>query len=354
MKKIIIWAILGLLTVATVFILFSNKKKAENKVYKYDENKKIAVTAEIVKYEDFSTEKIYSGIFESNKEAKLMFELPGKITRLNYEVGDKVSSGSIIGTLDTEILKLQKEQAELQVESLERDYARHKILLAEKAVQLVQFEKIETAYKTAKVQLKTLSEQISKSSLRAPFSGIITMKFTEIGTVVAPQIPVVQLSDISKLRMTIQVPENEINHFKMNDKVKVKPEQNSNKIYDGRIVVISGKSDMSHNFLVQIEVNNNNREIKAGMFGYVIKSQQTMEKQLIVPISSLIGSSILPQLYIIENEKAILKGIEILDKNTEFAAIKSGIKEGDEVVTSGFINLSNGKNVTIKKHSKGE
>lgn len=80
----------------------------------------------------------------------------------------------------------------------------------------------------------------------------------------------------------------------------------------------------------------------------------TIDKQISIPISALIGSSILPKVYVVQNEKAILKEIEILDRNNSSAAVKSGLKVGDIVVTSGFINLSDGKNVLVKNNSKGE
>ena len=354
MKKFIIWAIIILLSVITIFTLFSNKKKAEDKVYKFDVNRQVAVTAYEVTYEVFSTENFYTGTFEPNKDSKLMFELPGKIVKMNYEVGEYVSVGNIISSLDIELLKLQKEQAEIQLASIENDFERQKILLEEKAVQLVQFEKVETAYKTAKIQLRTLNEQINKSLLKAPFSGIIAMKFAEIGTVVAPQMPVFQLSDIRKLRLTVQVPENGINHFKINDKISVKTELSSEKVYEGKIVVISGKSDLTHNFMVQIEVNNTNQEIKAGTFGYILEKNNSLEKQLVIPSSAVIGSSILPQVYIVENGKALVKNIEILNKSQDYVAIKSGLKEGDIVITSGFINLSDGKNIAVKNNTKGK
>ncbi|MDT3741349.1 MAG: efflux RND transporter periplasmic adaptor subunit [Candidatus Kapabacteria bacterium] len=354
MKKFIIWAIIILLSGLTIFTLFSNKKKAEDKIYKFDGDRKVAVTTYEVTYEVFSTENFYTGTFEPNKDSKLMFELPGKIVKLNYEVGEYVSVGNTISSLDIELLKLQKEQAEIQLASIENDFERQKILLEEKAVQLVQFEKIETAYKTAKIQLRTLNEQINKSLLKAPFSGIIAMKFAEIGTVVAPQMPVVQLSDIHKLRLTVQVSENGIKHFKINDKISVKTELSSEKVYEGKIVVISGKSDLTHNFMVQIEVNNTNQEIKAGTFGYVLEQNNSLEKQLVIPSSAVIGSSILPQVYIVENGKAVIKKIEILDKSKDYVAIKSGLNEGDIVITSGFINLSNGKNIAVKNNTKGK
>jgi len=106
--------------------------------------------------------------------------------------------------------------------------------------------------------------------------------------------------------------------------------------------------------MVQIEVNNTNQEIKAGTIGYVLEQNNSLEKQLVIPSSAVIGSSILPQVYIVENGKAVIKKIEILDKSKDYVAIKSGLNEGDIVITSGFINLSNGKNIAVKNNTKGK
>lgn len=354
MKKIIIWSFVVLIVVAIIYILFANQKRAEQKVYRYDPNRKVLVTAAKATITNFEADKVYSGSFEPYKESKLMFELPGKINNINFDIGERVGNGSIIASLDIELLKLQKEQAEVQVNSLEKDYLRYKTLLQDKAVQLVQYEKIETAYNTAIIQLKTINQQLYKSSLRAPFSGIITMKYADIGTIAAPQLPIVQLSDISKLKLTISVPETEIQFFKINDKVQVKKDINSQSIYQGNIIIIGGKSDITHNFIVQIEVDNYNNEIRAGTFGYVIKKILAKENQIVLPLQSLVGSSIKPQIYVVENNKAIIRDIEIFQKNDNYVAIRSGVKEGETVITSGFINLSNGQNVTIKQNNIGD
>lgn len=347
MKKIIIYSILAILSISIVAILFSNKQKAEERVFKYDESKKVAVTVSKVIKEKLLFEKTYSGTFEPNRESKLMFELPGKIQIMNYEIGDYVSKGTVISQLDHELLKLQKEQYEIQLESLEKDLKRNKILLDEKALNLVQYEKTETAFKSAQVQLKTINEQINKSFLKAPFNGIIANKFSEIGTVTAPQLPVVLLSEVDKLRMTIQVPQNDIIFFEINEVVKIKNDLSSSDFILGRVLVISGKSDITHNYLIQIEVDNHKNEKRAGQFGYVIKEIGSISENLIIPNSSIIGSAVMPQVYTVEDNKAIIKNIEILYKNEQFTAIKSGLAYGDNVITSGFINLTNGKNILV-------
>ena len=77
-------------------------------------------------------------------------------------------------------------------------------------------EKTELGLKSAKVQRATILEQISKTTIKAPFAGIVTAKLTEEGAYAAPGVPLIQITDISQLKFTVNVPENELSQFKMN------------------------------------------------------------------------------------------------------------------------------------------
>src|SRR5690606_6734831 len=90
------------------------------------------------------------------------------------------------------------------------------------AIQGIQLEKAQLGLKSAKVQRKTILEQISKTNVYAPFSGIVTMKFVETGAFAAPGMPLIQVSDISRLRLTVNVPENDLRLFDMNKNYSVK------------------------------------------------------------------------------------------------------------------------------------
>jgi membrane fusion protein (multidrug efflux system) len=80
----------------------------------------------------------------------------------------------------------------------------------------VQLEKAQLGLKSAHIQRNTLLEQINRTIVAAPFNAIVTLKMTEAGSFAAPGVPLFQLTDISSLRFTINVPENDLNLFHVN------------------------------------------------------------------------------------------------------------------------------------------
>ena len=221
MKKaiyiIVSLAIFGLL----VLWLLVNKKAAEDKVYHFNKQEAILISADTVSLRDISVELLYTGTFEPFREGKVMGESQGKIIRMDAELGDVIKKGGVVAQLDNEFLMLQQEAVKVQIEGFEKDLNRYTVLVNADAVQGIQLEKTQLALESARIQLKTIQEQISRTTITAPFSGIVTQKYIELGTVISPPVPLIQLTDISRLKMTLNVPESDLKFFKTNQKVDV-------------------------------------------------------------------------------------------------------------------------------------
>ena len=84
------------------------------------------------------------------------------------------------------------------------------------------------------------------------------------------------------------------------------------------------------------------------MFGKVYLKNTSQEKGIVIPSSSIVGSADQPQIYLIKNGKSVLHDITISKKIKNSVVVKSGLNEGDIIVTNGFINLFDGANVSIK------
>ena len=84
------------------------------------------------------------------------------------------------------------------------------------------------------------------------------------------------------------------------------------------------------------------------MFGKVNLGNSKQEIGIIIPASAIVGSSIKPQVYLVKNGKAALQDIAGLKKIQNEVLVSVGLKEGDIIVTNGFINLFDGANVAIK------
>jgi RND family efflux transporter MFP subunit len=349
MKKVL-YIIIPLALIAIVVIkLKSNKEIVKDKVYQYDKEQAIHVQVDTIKSELIGAEFAYSGTFEPNKETKLSAEIQGKINDVLVDVGAFVTKGQSLIQLDNSLLKLQLQSAEVQVEGLEADVKRFTVLANADAVQGVQLEKAELGLKSAKVQRATLLEQINKTTIKAPFNGVVTAKLTEEGAFAAPGVPLLQITDISVLKFTVNVSENDLSSFQLNQTFSINADAYSDVLLSGKATMIASKANMGSSFPVQFIVNNTSDfKIKSGMFGKVNLKSDNQKTGIIIPASAIVGSSSQPQVYKVKNGKAVLHNITIAQKIKNKTVVSKGLEEGDVIVTNGFINLFDDANVTVK------
>ena len=349
MKKVLYIIIPLALIVIVVIKLKSNKEIVKDKVYQYDKDQAIHVQVDTIKSELIGVEFAYSGTFEPNKETKLSAEIQGKINAVLVDVGTFVTKGQSLIQLDNSLLKLQLQSAEVQVEGLEADVKRFTVLANADAVQGVQLEKAELGLKSAKVQRATLLEQINKTTIKAPFNGVVTAKPTEEGAFAAPGVPLLQITDISVLKFTVNVSENDLSSFQLNQTFSINADAYSDVLLSGKATMIGSKANMGSSFPVQFIVSNtSDLKIKSGMFGKVNLKSDNQKSGIIIPSSAIIGSSSQPQVYKVKNGKAVLHNITIAQKIKNKTVVSKGLEEGDVIVTNGFINLFDDANVTVK------
>jgi RND family efflux transporter MFP subunit len=347
--KKIIGIIVGVgLLALVVFKLKSNKAITQNKVYQYDKEQAIHVQADTLQLENLNAELSYSGTFEPNKETRISAELQGKINEVLVDVGSVVHKGQSLIRLDHSLLNLQLQTVEVQIEGLQADVNRFSILAKADAIQGVQLEKADLGLQSAKVQKASLLEQINKTTIKAPFNGVVTAKLSEEGAFAAPGVPLLQITDIANLKFTVNVPENELRQFKLNQSYSLQADAYADFLLSGKVTMIGSKANMGSSFPVQFMLKNtSDLKIKAGMFGKVNLKNAAHESGLIIPASAIVGSENEAQVYLVKNGKAILQNIVISKKIQNKVVVASGLKAGDIVVTNGFISLFDGAKVLI-------
>lgn len=349
MKKIL-YIIIPLALIAIVVIkLKTNKEIVKDKVYQYDKEEAINVNADTLQTEYISAEIPISGTFEPNKETKLSAEIQGKINEVFVDLGSNITKGQTLIQLDNSLLKLQLQTAEVQIEGLEADVKRFTILANADAIQGVQLEKAELGLKSAKVQSTTIREQINKTTIKAPFNGVVTAKLSEEGAFAAPGVPLLQITDIANLKFTMNVSENDLGLFQLNQTFVIIADAYPDILLSGKITMIGSKANMGNSFPVQLIVNNtSDLKIKSGMFGKVNFKSDKQKTGIIIPASAVAGTASLPRIYKVEKGKAVLHVITISQRIKNKVVVSSGLNEGDVIITNGFINLFDGANVTVK------
>ncbi|MDD3302785.1 MAG: efflux RND transporter periplasmic adaptor subunit [Candidatus Gracilibacteria bacterium] len=187
---------------------------------------------------------------------------------------------------------------------------------------------------------------ISNSVIRSPISGIVSKKMVEIGQVIVPSMPIIEISDPNNTKITYEVNDNTLTKIKQGDQVDISIE-GRNELSKGVISKIYPiKNEITKKTKIEvISINKNNLKIGSIAKLYIKDESQ---KGIYVKNDSIIENYMIPGLYIIEEnkkektKKISFKKINILKQNDEYSLIE-GIKQGDEIITDGKENLYDGE-----------
>lgn len=349
MKRLLIFvaviAVLGL----TAAKLLTNKENTEAKIYQPDPNLKVGVRTAVAELRNMSQENKFLGSFSPNRKIEIRPQAGGEIVKLPITEGQHISAGQLVAKLDDDQLRFQVEALQVTLEGHQNDLRRFEVLVKGDAVPAVNIERTKLSIRSTQAQIKQLNKQIANTTISAPFSGIVTSKLVEKGSVVAIGTAMAEITDISSLKLIVNVPEKAINQFRMGQTISVQTEVYPDAKFQGKVTMISAEGDEAHNYPVEITVpNTTNNPLKAGMYGSIANLNEIKGQSLAVPRQAIMGSAKEPQLYVVENGKAVLKNVAIGVSTNEFYEITKGLKAGDQVVTSGQINLQNGTLVSAQ------
>ena len=343
MKRIIIVIALVATLGLTAWTLVNNKKEVEAKVYKPDTNQKVGVRTAVATLRNLSQETEFLGSFSPNREIEIRPQAGGQIISLPIQEGQTVGAGRLIAKLDDEQLRYQIEALHVTLEGYQNDLKRYEVLVKGDATPAINLERTQLSIRATQAQIKQLQKQVANTTVTTPFSGIITEKMVEKGSVVSVGSPIAKLTDISTLKLVVDVPEKAINQFHVGQPISVSTEVYPDVHFAGRVTLIAAQGDAAHNYPVEIAVQNSGKNLlRAGMYGSIANTSKLKTQTLAVPRQAILGSAKEPQVYVVENGKAVLKSVQIGTTTNEYYEITKGLNAGDQVVTSGQINLQNG------------
>jgi len=350
MKKIIIIVIAFALLAFIVFRLSINYKKINANNNVNTDLASVSVNVSSVSKMAIDNSLQLTGYMEANSEINIAAEAQGTITSLNAELGQEKSKGSIIATIDDKLKKLAVQTASISVAKLKKDLERYKNLYQGGTITEQQLNEAQNSYDNSEIQLEQAEKQLSDATIKSPISGIVIKKLIEKGEYVNIGAPVATIVDISKLKIKLNVSEANVYQLKLKDKAIITTDVYPEVTFEGNISFISSQGDDSHNYPVEIVIANNSKyPLKSGTFANVLIKLPVAAEALYIPRESLLGSITDAEVYVAENNKAIRKKIVVGSGNDKYIKVISGLKEGEEVIVNGQINLSDNKAIKIVK-----
>jgi len=355
MKKII-YIVLGVgLVGATIVTLMNNKKQNEaDTAIVAQENSSVAVRVATVATNPVEDNFIANGNFSPDQELEMAAERSGKVISILVKEGDRIVKGQTIAIIRGDVVNVEAETANANYQNALNDYNRFESAYKTGGVTKQQLDQARINMINAKSRLTQANINVGDTRVKAPFGGIINKKFIEVGAILSamPPTKMFEIVNTNSLKLKVNVSERQVAQLKIGSVVKVKASVFPDKEYTGKVTFIASKADTSLNFPIEVAVTNNpNNEIKAGMYGSVVfgAPEGKQPELMTIPRSAFVGSVSSNQVYVVEKDIAVMKKVVAGRVFGDKVEILSGLNNGDVVVTSGQINLSDSTKVSIVK-----
>ncbi len=349
MKKNTIITILAVLGIGAAFflILQNNKKSNEEKVaIVAEKNIDVAVRAAAVAAEDISGEFSVNGTFLPKLQAQISAEMGGQLIALYVKEGSYVKAGQSIGRLSGDKVNVNVGSAQANLDNAQMTLNRYEQAYKTGGVTALQLDQARLQVKNARAQMQSAQLTSGDTNVVSKVSGIVNQKFVEVGTVLSPGMPIVEIVDISSVKLKVDVDQTLIGQLALGDLVKVKPDVVEGTL-DGRITFIAPSASGALKFPVEITVQNNFNKLKAGMYGTALFTRSGSHRTLTIPRDAFVGSVSDNQVFVVKDNTAYLTKIQTGTNFGDKVEVVGGLKEGDQVVISGQINLTDKTKVKV-------
>lgn len=281
-------------------------------------------------------------------------EFSGILTKVYVKEGQKVNKGQLLAKIDDGGLSQQLSQLKIQTELAKTTFERQDRLWKQKIGSEIQYLQAKATYEAQLQATNQLEQQVSKTEVRAPFSGTIDDVITDQGSVVAPgQSQLFRIVNLDNMYIETEVPERYVSDITKGKEVKVYfpvlgKEIDTEVRQAGNFI-----NPANRTFKVEIAIPNKDKSIKPNLTARLKINDYSNAKAILIP-QSIISENAQGQQYVytitdkVEN-KAKVKRVIIETGKTQgdYIEVLSGIKNGEEIIEEGARSVKEGQDVKI-------
>ena len=314
-----------------------------------EQKKSVAtVYGKVLQPQEFADNLSLSGTLEANEQIEVRSEVSGVVEQINFEEGSMVTKGQALIKVNDIELRAQLKQVQTAKGLSSENARRAKLLLEKEAISQEEFDVANAEYQSAQAQVQLIQAQLSKTIVRAPFSGKIGLRSISKGSYISPNTLIAQLVNTSQLKITFSIPEKYAQTMKVNQTLTFTT-SGSKETYKATIYAIEPAIEIeSRTLRIRAITNNNDGKLIPGTFANVSLPLEKLQNALLVPTEALIPIQNGKKIFVVENGKAKEIIVETGARTDKEILITSGLKAGDTILTSGVMSLRKDSPVKVK------
>ncbi|HYK76046.1 MAG TPA: efflux RND transporter periplasmic adaptor subunit [Daejeonella sp.] len=306
----------------------------------------------VVTAEDFSHALSVSGSIEANEQVQVRSEIPGLVTAISFEEGSNVNKGQVLLKINDRELQAQLSQALTKQKLAEEHEYRAGILYKKEAISKEEYDVALADLRSLQAQTQLIQAQLSKTQIKAPFSGKIGLRSVSAGEYLTPNTVVANLVSVNPVKLSFSIPEKYSGQIKLNTEFSFTV-SGSTKKYTGRVYAIEPSIDLATRTLqLKARAENPSGELLPGSFAKIDLPLTNIKDAILVPTEAIIPVLKGKKVFISKEGKAQEIMVETGTRTEKAVLITSGLSVGDTVLTTGMMSLKPDMPVKIKVVNK--
>jgi membrane fusion protein, multidrug efflux system len=321
-----------------------------------------AVTTIVAAQEQWPSTINAIGTMAAVRGVTVSADLPGIVDQILFESGDAVREGQTLAILDTRQEQAQMAAAEAQRLLARLNFNRMQELLDQRVISKAEYDSATAQSRQAEARVDEIRASIERKTIRAPFSGILGLRQANKGQYLAGGGAVVPLQSLNPIYVNFGIPQQAIGQVRVGRTIRISSETLANAAFDGRVTAIDSVVDeTTRNIQVQATLANPDGKLRPGMFVQTEVALGANQPVIALPASAISYAPYGDSVFIVSDMKDdkghTYRGVrqqivKLGGARGDQIAVLSGIKAGDEVVTSGLFKLRNGAAVQINNTVK--
>jgi membrane fusion protein, multidrug efflux system len=316
-----------------------------------------AVTTVIAKSETWPSTLDVIGTTAAIQGVTVSADLPGSVAKIHFESGQAVHAGNVLVDLDT-----REERAQLAAAESDRDLARinsdrDQQLVKEGVVARNQYDNSSAQQKSTEAKVGEIRATIERKTIRAPFSGILGIRQINLGQYLAAGQAIVSLQALNPIYVNFGVPQQQSSLVQAGRTLRLTSDDLPGVEFAGRVTAIdSVVNEATRNIQVQATLANPGGKLRPGMFVQVELKLGASRDVISLPASAInyapYGDSVFVVTDLKDPKGKSYRGVrqqfvKVEGSRGDQVAVVSGLKSGEEVVSSGVFKLRNGAAVQV-------
>jgi len=302
----------------------------------------------IVKTTSFDNDLTVSGSIEANEQVQVRSEVAGLVRSISFKEGSNVGRGQVLVKIDDRELQAQLAQALTRQNLAAQTENRARQLLAKEAISQEEYDVALAELRQLRSQTQLIRAQISRTVVRAPFSGRIGLRSISAGEYVTPSTTIANLVNINPIKISFTVPEKYSGQIKNGSPISFSVAGSTRK-YSGNVYAIEpGIQASTRTLQLRAKAPNPEGTLLPGSFVSVDLQLSTINDAILVPTQAVIPVQKGKKVFVADNGKAKEVMVETSTRTASDILVISGLKAGDTVLTTGMMSLKPEAPVKVK------